>query len=286
MIKKAIIPVGGLGTRFLPATKVVPKELFPVLNKPVIQYLVEELVDAGVNDIVFVINKEKESIREHFSPNKKLENILEKREKNDILEGVKRTASLANFSYVEQSEPLGDGHAILCAKDEIGNEPCVVIFGDTLVDTTPSMVKQMLEVYEQHEASIISVMKIPKKDTASYGIVSPREDGKIFEIVDLVEKPEPEKAPSNLAIIGSYIITPSVFEELMKNPSSIDGEIRLIDGLNLLKEKEKIFGCEIQGEWLDTGTVLGWLKANIHMAMKNENISEDLKEYLKNILQT
>ena len=281
MIKKAIIPMGGLGTRFLPATKIVPKELFPILNKPVIQYLVEELIDAGVNDIVFVISKEKESIREHFSPNQKLESILEERGKDDILGGIKKIANLANFSYVEQSEPLGDGHAILCAKDEIGNEPCVVIFGDTFVDAEISMTKQMIEVYEQHESSVISVMKIPKKDTKSYGIVAPKKEGKVFEIADLIEKPEPEKSPSNLAIIGSYIITASIFEELEKNPSGVDGEIRLIDGFNLLKEKEKIFGCEIQGEWLDTGTVFGWLKANIHMALKDEKLGEEMREYLK-----
>lgn len=279
-ITKAIIPVAGLGTRFLPASKSVPKELFPVLNKPVIQYLVEELRNAGIREVIFVINKDKNAIKEHFLPNGKLEKTLEERGKHDLKKLVCEVSDLMKYHFVEQKEPLGDGHAILCAKKQVGNEPCVVIFGDTLVDATPSMVKQMIQTYESKKTCVVSVMRIPKNETESYGIVTPKSTGKIFEIIDLVEKPKPKNAPSDLAVIGSYIVTPRIFEELEKKPSSVGNEIRLIDAFHLLKESEPLYGCKIDGEWLDTGTVFGWLKANIHMGLKNKKLKKELKGYI------
>jgi UTP--glucose-1-phosphate uridylyltransferase len=283
MIKKAIVPVAGLGTRFLPATKSVPKELFPILAKPVIQHLVEELTGAGIEEIVFVVNEQKDAIREHFSRDEALETIMKNRGKENLAQSIKEISELAKYHFVLQDMPLGDGHAILCAKEKIGNEPCFVIFGDTLVDAKPSMVKQMLQVHDEHEGSIIAVMEVPGDKTASYGIISPAEEGEIFKIDDLVEKPEPENAPSNLAIIGAYIITPAVFDELEKSPSSVGGEIRLIDGFHLLREKEPLYGCHIHGEWLDTGTVSGWLKANIHYALKSPEISQEIHEFISKI---
>ncbi len=267
-ITRAVIPVAGIGTRFLPASKAAPKELFPVLNKPVIQYLTEELREAGIREIVFVLNREKMVIKNHFSRNRKLETLLESRGKTELVNTLKDISRGLHFSYVLQNAPLGDGHAILCAKKLIGNEPCVVIFGDTLVDGNLSMTRQMLKAFEKYKRTIVSVMPVPKKLTASYGIAAPLKKGNVFEISELVEKPAPSEAPSNLAVIGSYIITPAVLRELSKRPTSVGGEIRLIDGLKLLKKKEPVYGCTIKGTWLDTGTVEGWLRANLHMARK------------------
>jgi UTP--glucose-1-phosphate uridylyltransferase len=283
MIRKAIIPVGGLGTRFLPATKAVPKELFPILDKPVIQMLVEELIDAGIEQIVFVISEEKKMIREHFSRNEKLEAVLKERDKADLLSSIDAILAKVKIDYVVQNEPLGDGHAILCARELIDGDASLVIFGDTLVDGDVSMTKQLLASYKEHAGSTIGVMEVQPTETHNYGIVGPSSDTESFQVNSLVEKPEPKNAPSSLAIIGSYIITPAVFEALEKRPTSVGGEIRLIDGLSLVMNSEPVFARKISGTWLDTGTVFGLLKANIHFGLKNADVRDDLKRYIATI---
>ncbi len=251
-IRKAVLPVAGVGTRFLPATKVVPKELLPIVDKPAIQYLVEEAVLSGIEEVIFVISKGKELIRDHFSHHPELEGFLEKKGKHDLLNKVKPIHKAAKFTYVYQDEPLGDGHAVLMAEEAVGNEPFVVLFGDDIVKGDIPAAKQLMDQFKGE--SVLAVERIPKEKTVLYGVIKPgKQEGRLYEVTDMVEKPEPDEAPSDLGVIGKYVCPPEIFDALKEAPHGKDGEIRLIDGFIKLKESQNIWAVEIEGERFDTG---------------------------------
>jgi len=260
-IRKAVLPVAGVGTRFLPATKVVPKELLPIVDKPVIQYLVEEAVSSGIEEIIFVISKGKELILDHFSPKPELEEFLQKKGKEDILKKIEPIHKMAKFSHVYQDFPHGDGHAILQAEELVGNEPFLVLFGDDIVKGDVPSAKQLIDSFQGE--SIIAVEKVPESEISSYGVIDPGEqNGNLYEVKGLVEKPEASKAPSDLGIIGKYICPPEIFDALKNADTSKGGEIRLIDGFIELSKSQKIWAFQIEGERFDTGKPSGLVSAN------------------------
>jgi len=283
-IRKAVFPAAGYGTRFLPATKAMPKEMLPIVDKPVIQYLVEEAVESGIEEIIIVTGRGKRAIEDHFDYSFELEHTLVEKNKLDLLAKVRKVSELAKFVYVRQPMPLGDGHAILCAKEVIGNEPFAVLFGDDLVDGKVPALKQLIDVYEKTSCSVIGLEKVPKADVQKYGIIkSCGFDHRTHHIESLVEKPKPEHAPSNLAIIGKYVVTPEIFEALEKATPSKDGEIRLIDGFNELIKTQQIYGYELEGKRYDTGNTLGFIEATIDYALKRKELYEPLKKYINGI---
>jgi UTP--glucose-1-phosphate uridylyltransferase len=282
-IRKAIFPAAGFGTRFLPATKAQPKEMLPVVDKPVIQYLVEEAVAAGIEEIIIVTGRGKRAIEDHFDHSFELKQNLVEKGKESLLKEVLEIENLAKFIYVRQPEPLGDGHAILQAREVMGNEPFAVLFGDDIVDSDTPAIKQLIDVYEKTGKCVIGLEKIAKEDSDKYGMVAPKsQDGRTIEIESLVEKPAPADAPSDLGIIGKYVCTPNIFDELAAAESATkDGEIRLIDGFRSLIKKEPIYGYEIKGDRYDCGTKLGLIKATINWALKRDDIGPELMEHLK-----
>lgn len=283
-IRKAIFPVAGFGTRFLPATKAQPKEMLPIVDKPVIQYLVEEAVAAGITDIIMVTGRGKRAIEDHFDSSFELEHTLVEKEKHDLLEEVRNISKLANFVYVRQPKPLGDGHAILCARDVIGDEPCAVLFGDDIVDGKVPAIRQLIETYNETGCSVIGLKEVPKADISNYGVAGGKTGtGGLVEVDILVEKPKPENAPSNLAIIGKYVITPEVFDCIEKGGRSAGGELRLIDGLEVLLKKQRIFGKILEGKRYDTGQKIGLIQATIDFALKRKDLGPELKKYLKSL---
>ena len=281
-IRKAIFPAAGFGTRFLPVTKAQPKEMLPIVDKPVIQYLVEEAVAAGIEEIVIVTGRGKRSIEDHFDHSFELNYNLVEKGKHDLLKEVKNIENLARFVYVRQPQPLGDGHAILQAKDVIGDEPFAVIFGDDIVDSQTPAIKQLMDVYDEKQASVIGLEKIPLADSTKYGMVAPTsQNGRLIEIEGMVEKPESKDAPSNLGIIGKYVCTPEIFAELEAAESATrDGEIRLIDGFRSLIKKQPIYGWELEGTRYDCGTKIGLIKATINWALKRPDLGPELEKYL------
>lgn len=285
-ITKAVFPAAGLGTRFLPVTKAQPKEMLPIVDKPVIQYLVEEAVASGIEEIIIVTGQGKRSIEDHFDRSFELEHTLEARGKKKILQEVKRLENLAKFIYVRQNVPMGDGHAILCAKHVVGENPFAVLFGDDVIDSKVPATKQMMDVFYKKKASIMAVQEVPQEKVSSYGVIEPYEcEGKLCKIKNLVEKPSPEEAPSNLAVVGKYICTPEVFDALEKVKPGKDGEIRLIDGFDLLKERQALYGYVFEGKRYDTGDKLGLIKATIDFALKRPELGDALREYLKKIVK-
>lgn len=284
-IKKAILPVAGFGTRFLPATKAQPKEMLPIVDKPVIQYLVEELVASGIEEIVFVTGRGKRAIEDHFDISYELEDTLVEKNKHELLETVQKISNLAKFSYVRQSKPLGDGHAILQAKRIIGNEPAVVIFGDCLYDyeDTDPTAKQLMNVFEKYGDPIIGLSKVEKEEVSKFGVFDGEKiDDKTINVQHVVEKPNPEDAKSNLVAVGKYIVTPEVFDVLETIQEGNSGEIRLIDALEIMLSKNKrVIGRVLDGIWLDTGDKFNFMKASIHMGLKHPEIGKKLREYLK-----
>jgi UTP--glucose-1-phosphate uridylyltransferase len=285
MIKKAILPVAGFGTRFLPATKAQPKEMLPIVDKPIIQYLVEEVVAAGIKEVIFVTGRGKRSIEDHFDHSFELEyNLVEKR-KHDMLKEIYKISKLAKFSYVRQPSPRGDGHAVFCARELVGNEPCAVLFGDDLVDSEIPCIKQLMDVYEKYKDTVIALEQVPREDVSRYGIVdSTLLEKRTHRIKDLVEKPKTEEAPSNLSIVGKYIITPDVFDTLEALiPVKKDDEVRLADAFKLLLRKKPIYGYEFEGKRYDCGTKLGFLKATIDFGLKHKELNGEFREYLKNL---
>ncbi len=281
-IRKAVFPAAGFGTRFLPVTKAQPKEMLPVVDKPVIQYLVEEAVAAGIEEIIIVTGRGKRAIEDHFDYSFELEYNLVEKGKNNLLKEVRAVSNLAKFIYVRQPQPLGDGHAILCAKEVIGNEPFAVLFGDDIVDSETPAIQQLINIYEKTESCVIGLEKILRKDSKKYGMVKPKsQNGRQIEVDSLVEKPDPKDAPSDLGIIGKYICTPEIFTELEKTESGTkDGEIRLIDGFRSLINKQPIYGYEIEGDRYDCGTKLGLIKATINWALKRPDLGPRVEEYL------
>ncbi len=283
-IKKAIFPVAGFGTRFLPATKAQPKEMLPIVDKPVIQYLVEEAVAAGITDIIMVTGRGKRAIEDHFDSNFELEYTLVEKEKHALLEEVRNISKLANFIYVRQPAPLGDGHAILCARNIIGDEPCAVLFGDDIIDGRVPGIRQLIDAYNETGCSIIGLQEIDKKDSSSYGMMGGQQvSDNLYKVERLVEKPKPEDAPSNLAIIGKYIITPEVFDCIERGGRSAGGEQRLIDGFEVLLKTQPIYGKILEGRRYDTGQKIGLITATIDFALKRPDIGPELREYLKKL---
>jgi len=288
-IRKAVIPAAGFGTRFLPQTKAMPKEMLPIVDKPIIQYVVEECVASGIKDIVMVTNWQKRSIEDHFDYPYELENRLKESGKQKELEEVRKIAEMANFVYIRQKGPYGNATPVLCAEPAIGNEPFVVIWGDEFIFAEPPRLKQMIEVYEKYGGIVISGVRIKNKaDVSRYGIADIEPVGKeknVFKIKSIVEKPKPEEAPSNLATHGAYILPPEIFAEIKKLKPAKGGEVWLIDGINALQKKGvSIYACEIQnGKYYDTGNKLEYLKTVVEFALKNPEINGDFREYLKKL---
>ncbi|GGA43215.1 UTP--glucose-1-phosphate uridylyltransferase GalU [Paenibacillus physcomitrellae] len=285
-IRKAIIPAAGLGTRFLPATKAMPKEMLPIVDKPTIQYIIEEAVASGIEDIIIVTGKGKRSIEDHFDNSFELEHHLSEKRKWDLLEEVRKPSNMADIHYIRQKEPRGLGHAVWCARKFIGDEPFAVLLGDDIVETegTPCL-KQMMNVFERYGRSVVGVKPVPYEQVSRYGIVdADLLEDRVYRAKRLVEKPAPEQAPSNLAIMGRYILTPGIFDELEAQQEGVGGEIQLTDAIGRLGEKESIMAYHFDGERHDVGEKLGFIETTIHYALKQEEMREQLLAYMQNIL--
>lgn len=283
-VQKVVILAAGLGTRFFPMTKVVPKAMLPILNKPVIQYLVEEAIASGIREIIIVTGSGKRTIEEHFDPNYELERDLVARGKQDLLSELQKIERVAKFVYVPQIDALGDGHALLCAKELLEGEPFAVLFGDDIIDGPKPALAQLLEVYEKTGTSVLCTQRVPKENISNYGVIGiAAQEGSRLQVASLIEKPTPKEAPSDYGIIGKYICTPDVLEALDRSLSSKpDGEIRLIDGFRtLLSEGKQIFALEVEGQRYDTGTAWGLLEANLAFAKKDQELSLKLKAFLE-----
>ena len=277
------MPVAGFGTRFLPATKAQPKEMLPVVDKPVIQYLVEDAVSAGIEEIIFVTGRGKRAIEDHFDHSFELEHTLVEKNKMDLVEKIQKIGTLANFSYVRQPIPLGDGHAINCASHLVFDEPVLIMFGDTLYDSEISPVKQIIDLYERYQDPIIGLSEVDKEEVNKFGVIDGLDLGEgNYEIKKFVEKPDIDKAPSNLAAVGLYVITPEVFSTLKGMKGGKSGEIRLADAFDLMLENGRpLYGKKIEGEWLDTGNKLNFIKATLKLGVKDDEIGDDLKRFIK-----
>jgi UTP--glucose-1-phosphate uridylyltransferase len=283
-VRKAVFPAAGLGTRFLPATKAQPKEMLVLVDKPVIQYGVEEAVASGIDNIVIVTGRGKNAIEDHFDVAVELESYLHQRGKKEQLEEIRKITRLLNVAYVRQGEPLGLGHAVLVAKNLVGDEPFAVVLGDDVIDADPPALKQMVDVFHRVQGPVLAVERVPMEDVSSYGVVAVEEDPAlgpgVHRIVDLVEKPTREDAPSNLAIIGRYILTPDIFQALETTPRDRTGEIQLTNGLRHLIKTRPLYACEIVGTRHDTGNKLGFLKALVYFALKRPDLAEPFRKYL------
>ncbi|ERH35140.1 UTP--glucose-1-phosphate uridylyltransferase GalU [Staphylococcus equorum] len=284
LIKKAIIPAAGLGTRFLPATKAMPKEMLPILDKPTIQYIVEEAAKAGIEDIIIVTGKHKRSIEDHFDNQKELEMILEDKGKTDLLEKVHYSTSLANIFYVRQKEQKGLGHAIYSARQFIGNEPFAVLLGDDIVESETPAIKQLMNVYEETGKSVIGVQEVPDSETHRYGIIDPLEKlGLKYKVKQFVEKPKQGTAPSNLAIMGRYVLTPEIFDYLKSQKEGAGNEIQLTDAIERMNSESQVYAYDFEGNRYDVGEKLGFVKTTIEYALKDKNMKDELKAFINNL---
>jgi UTP--glucose-1-phosphate uridylyltransferase len=287
-VRKAVFPAAGLGTRFLPATKAQPKEMLPLVDKPIIQYGVEEALAAGCDQIIMVTGRGKTAIEDHFDQSYELEQLLQAKGKTELLEIVRQISDMIHLSYVRQKEALGLGHAVLMARELVGNEPFAVLLADDIVDASVPCLKQMIEVFNETQCSVIATEKIEGAAISSYGVldVKPAETrfgDRVFEIQNMVEKPKAEEAPSNLAIIGRYILTPAIFEMLIKTPTGSGGELQLTDGMRMLLKEEKMYAYVFDGRRHDTGDKLGFLKATVEFALKRDDLGKLFREYLKQL---
>ena len=283
-IRKAVFPAAGLGTRFLPATKAQPKEMLPLVDKPIIQYGVEEALAAGVANIILVTGRGKNAIEDHFDVSVELETFLEARGKTELLAEIRKISNLINFSYVRQGEPLGLGHAVLVTRPLVGDEPFAVILGDDVIDADPPALQQMIDVYREVDGPVLAVERVPAADVSSYGIIDAEEvKPGVYRIRDLVEKPARADAPSDLAIIGRYILTPDIFPALEATATDRTGEIQLTNGLRRLLKDRPIYGCRINGVRHDTGNKLGFLKAVVYFALRRPDIAGPFADYLRTI---
>jgi UTP--glucose-1-phosphate uridylyltransferase len=281
-IKKAVIPAAGLGTRFLPATKAQPKEMLPIVDKPAIQYIIEEAVESGIEEILIITGRNKGAIEDHFDVSFEIETELKQKRKYELLQLVENISKLAQIYYTRQKEPKGLGHALLCAKSFVGDEPFAVMLGDDIVDSAVPCLKQVIGIFDKYQGSIIGVQEVPRLELNKYGIVSGTEiERNVYFIKDLIEKPEIDKAPSNMAILGRYIITPKIFKLLEDTKPGINGEVQLTDALKRLLEIEPIYAYMFDGKRYDIGDKLGFLKANIELALKQKDIREDFLSYLR-----
>ena len=287
-IKKAVIPAAGLGTRFLPATKAQPKEMLPIVDKPTIQYIVEEAINAGIESILIITGRGKRNIEDHFDKSYELESELKRKGNNSMLSMVEDISHLVNVFYVRQKEAMGLGHAIGCARDFVGNEPFAVLLGDDVVVSEQPAIGQLMEVYEKRGASVLGVQRVDKADVDKYGVIDPANDingGRLHEVKDLVEKPSTDEAPSNLAILGRYIITPEIFEILAVQQPGKNGEIQLTDALKTLTNSQGMYAYEFEGKRYDVGDKLGFLKATVEFALNRDDLSERFGAYLKNVVK-
>lgn len=269
-IRKAVIPAAGLGTRFFPIAKTIAKEMLPIVDKPCIQYLVEEAVKSGITEIIIITNKNKTMLKDYFSHSEYITSTLKEKKRHELLKEVEKIIKMAKFIYVDQPKPSGDGHAILCAKEHLKGEPFAVLFGDDIYDSKIPALKQLIKQYERTGAPVIALHKIDKKDSQKYGMVKvSKKQGRLNKLKDLVEKPLPKNTPSNLAIAGKYIVTPELMKALESASPGKDKELRLIDGMKKLIKNSPIYGYETEGKRFDTGDKLGYLKAVIHFAKKS-----------------
>lgn len=281
-VKKAVIPAAGLGTRFLPATKAQPKEMLPIVDKPTIQYIIEEAVESGIEEILIITGRNKRAIEDHFDKSVELEFELEKKAKEEELKLVRSISNMANIYYIRQKEPKGLGDAINCARTFVGNEPFAVMLGDDVVDSKIPCLKQLMDCYNEYKTSILGVQKVPKSEVDKYGIVKGLKiEDRVYKVKDLVEKPKIEEAPSNIAILGRYIITPEIFKILSNTKPGKGGEIQLTDALRTLIKEEAIYSYNFEGKRYDVGNKLGFLKATVDFALKRNELKSEFMEYLK-----
>ncbi|HET7676675.1 MAG TPA: UTP--glucose-1-phosphate uridylyltransferase GalU [Candidatus Limnocylindrales bacterium] len=287
-VRKAVFPAAGWGTRFLPATKAQPKEMLPLVDKPVIQYAVEEAVAAGIEQVIIVTSSQKRAIEDHFDLSYELEHLLESKGDIETLRRVRHISDLAQISYVRQKEQLGLGHAVLTAKDLVGHEPFAVILSDDVVVGDRPCIGQLVHAYQQTHASVVAVMRVPPEDTGRYGVIDPDPDqssgsdldGRLYRLRGLVEKPRPQDAPSDLAIIGRYILTPKIFEKLEQTPRGAGGEIQLTDAIQALMVEQSVYGYAFEGTRYDAGTTMGWLKASVELALGRPDMGAEFRRYL------
>jgi UTP--glucose-1-phosphate uridylyltransferase len=286
-VRKAVFPAAGLGTRFLPATKAQPKEMLPLVDKPIIQYGVEEAVASGVDNIILVTGRGKNAIEDHFDVSVELETFLEARGKSAQLDEIRKISNLINFAYVRQGEPLGLGHAVLVTRELVGDEPFAVILADDVIDADPPAVKQLVDVFDRLNGPVLAVERVPPEDISNYGVIAIDASAQlgpgVYQVQDLVEKPRREDAPSNLAIIGRYVLTPDIFAALAATKSDRTGEIQLTNGLRELLKKRPIYACEVHGVRHDTGNKLGFLKAVVYFALKRPDLAERFATYLASL---
>ena len=286
-VRKAVFPAAGLGTRFLPATKAQPKEMLPLVDKPIIQYGVEEAVAAGCDQIIIITGRGKSAIEDHFDTSYELEKMLEEKGKDDLLKIVRQISDMIYVAYVRQKEALGLGHAVLTARELVGHEPFAALLADDVIDAKVPVLKQLMDVFDEKQRSVIAIQAIEGPAISSYGVIKGEEvdgsGGKLYEVLDLVEKPKPADAPSNLAVIGRYILTPAVFETLSDIKPGAGGELQLTDGLRALLKREKMYAYVYEGRRHDTGDKLGFLKATVEFALKRDDLGGAFREYLKDL---
>jgi UTP--glucose-1-phosphate uridylyltransferase len=286
-VRKAVFPAAGWGTRFLPATKAQPKEMLPLVDKPVIQYAVEEAVAAGIEQVIIITSSQKRAIEDHFDLNVELEQLLEARGDIEMLRQIRAISDLAQVSYVRQKEQLGLGHAVLVAKELVGHEPFAVILSDDVVVGDQPCIGQLISAYQETHSSVVAVMPVAEQETRRYGIIggdlaSPAND-RLYKVHNLVEKPLPEDAPSNLAIIGRYVLTPKIFEKLEQTPHGAGGEIQLTDAIKALMQEQDVYGYAFDGVRYDAGTTMGWLKASVELALQRPDIGGEFRSYLQTL---
>jgi len=286
-VRKAVFPAAGLGTRFLPATKAQPKEMLPLVDKPIIQYGVEEAVAAGCDQIIMITGRGKSAIEDHFDHSYELEKMLEEKGKHDLLNIVRQISDMIYVAYVRQKEALGLGHAVLTARELVGREPFAALLADDVIDAKVPVLKQLMDVFREKQSSVIAIQPVDGPMISSYGVIKGKEvagsGGKLYEVLDLVEKPKPEDAPSNLAVIGRYILTPTIFDTLSDIKPGAGGELQLTDGLRGLLTREKLYAYVYEGRRHDTGDKLGFLKATVEFALKREDLGGPFREYLKGL---
>lgn len=285
-VNKAIIPAAGLGTRFLPATKAQPKEMLPIVDKPTLQYIIEEAVNSGIEEILIITGRNKKSIEDHFDRSVELELELESKGKLELLEEVRKISNMVNIHFIRQKEPKGLGHAIHCAKAFIGNEPFAVLLGDDIVYSEKPCLKQMIEAYDEYKTSILGVQEVPHEDVNKYGVVDGLHiEDRVYKVKDLVEKPAVEEAPSDMAILGRYIINPGIFEILEHTKPGKGGEIQLTDALKELAQKEAMYAYNFEGRRYDVGDKQGFLEATVEYALRREDLKDNFLAYLKKVVK-
>ncbi|MEK6759339.1 MAG: UTP--glucose-1-phosphate uridylyltransferase GalU [Deltaproteobacteria bacterium] len=283
IIKKAVFPAAGFGTRFLPATKAIPKEMLPLVDKPLIQYVIEEAKHSGLSEMIIVTGMGKTAIEDHFDTSFELEKLLQERGKTELLKMIENVSGLAHFAYTRQKKPLGLGHAISITRNLINNEPFAVFLGDDIIDSRVPAMKQMINVFNRYNSTILAVQKVPRNQAHLYGVIKGQKVAPgVYRVLDLVEKPK-ENPPSNLAIIGRYILTPGIFDALDKTEPGKGGEIQITDGLKILMDTQAIYAYEVEGDRYDAGDKLGFLKANVNLALKRSEIKTEFRKFLKGL---